>query len=229
MGILSSIVVLKDPFWVFVDGIITYPKNPSTWQQFLNNWNPMYSIEDKIRSRFFIWCGVRIIALILMIIYLVLLCKNFFNNDINRGNNCKWCKYFNCIPVKGWCDIGQVSVTSTTTTSDSNSNSNSNSNPTTTASSSSSSVPTTKYSTMTYTTSMPSSVENPKSNTNSEGTNGGLRKRFASSFTGGNSGGTANIAARAGGDIQQQYGIGSGLYVIVIFFTISFLKKKKII
>ena len=29
---------------------------------------------------------------------------------------------------------------------------------------------------MTYTTSMPSSVENPKSNTNSEGTNGGLRK-----------------------------------------------------
>ena len=26
MGILSSIVVLKDPFWVFVDGIITYPK-----------------------------------------------------------------------------------------------------------------------------------------------------------------------------------------------------------
>ena len=37
----------------------------------------MYSIEDKIRSRFFIWCGVRIIALILMIIYLVLLCKNF--------------------------------------------------------------------------------------------------------------------------------------------------------
>lgn len=229
MGILSSIVVLKDPFWVFVDGIITYPKNPSTWQQFLNNWNPMYSIEDKIRSRFFIWCGVRIIALILMIIYLVLLCKNFFNNDINRGNNCKWCKYFNCIPVKGWCDIGQVSVTSTTTTSDSNSNSNSNSNPTTTASSSSSSVPTTRYSTMTYTTSMPSSVENPKSNTNSEGTNGGLRKRFASSFTGGNSGGTANIAARAGGDIQQQYGIGSGLYVIVIFFTISFLKKKKII
>ena len=132
----------------------------------------MYSIEDKIRSRFFIWCGVRIIALILMIIYLVLLCKNFFNNDINRGNNCKWCKYFNCIPVKGWCDIGQVSVTSTTTTSDSNSNSN----PTTTASSSSSSVPTTRYSTMTYTTSMPSSVENPKSNTNSEGTNGGLRK-----------------------------------------------------
>lgn len=34
MGILSSIVVLKDPFWVFIDGIITYPKNPSTCNNF---------------------------------------------------------------------------------------------------------------------------------------------------------------------------------------------------
>lgn len=220
MGILSSIVVLKDPFWVFIDGIITYPKNPSTWQQFLNNWNPMYSIEDKIPSRFYVWCGVRVIALVLMIIYLVLLCKNFFNNDIDRGNNCKWCKYFNCIPVKGWCDIGQVSVTSST---------NTDTNPNTTASPSSTTVPTMSYSTMTYTTSVPSSVANPKSgsgsNSNSEGTNGGLRKRFESSF--GGSGDASNVAPHA--DIQQQYGIGSGLYIIVIFFTISFLKKKKII
>jgi hypothetical protein len=217
IGILTSILLLKDPFWVFKDGVITYPRNPSTWQQFLNNWNPMFAMEDKIRKRFIIWCHVRIVALALIIVYYALLCKNFFNTSLNQGNNCTWCKYFNCIPVKGWCDIGNVSVTTQTS-----------SEPSATASPtpSYSSVSTNVYSTAIYTTTLPTSVENTGSpsfsndNSQSEGTNGGLRKRFDESFS---------LGSRRQTNIDQQFGIGSGLYLVLFFFTVAFLRKKKII
>ncbi|KAI5961462.1 uncharacterized protein KGF55_004085 [Candida pseudojiufengensis] len=140
MGILSGILLLKDPFWVYQDGIITYKRNQTTWQLFLNNWNPMYAYEDKVQIKFFIWCSIRVISLVLMIVYFVLLAKNFFNNETDSNNSCEWCKYFNCIPVKGWCDIGEISVTTSEST------------PTATATPSSITVPTEIYSTATYTT-----------------------------------------------------------------------------
>lgn len=219
MGILTSILLLKDPFWVFKDGIITYPKNPSTWQQFKNNWNPLFAIEDKIKNRFIIWCHVRIVALVLIIVYYALLCKNFFNANLNQGNRCSWCRYFNCVPVKGWCDIGNVSVTTQTASNTDSASATPTPSQTT--------VSTNIYSTAVYTTTLPTSVENSgssssssNSNSQSEGTNGGLKRRFAESFS---------INAKRDVDVSLQYGIGSGLYLVLFFFTISFLKKKKII
>lgn len=219
MGILTSILLLKDPFWVFKDGIITYPRNPSTWQQFLNNWNPLFAIEDKIRSRFIIWCQVRIVALVLIIVYYALLCKNFFNANLNQGNRCRWCRYFNCIPVKGWCDIGDVSVTTQTASVPGSASA--------TATPSKTTVSTNIYSTVVYTTTLPTSVENTgtassnNGDNQSEGSNGGLRRRFDESFS--------INTKRDQVNISQQFGVGSGLYLVLFFFTISFLKKKKII
>ncbi|KAI5954694.1 hypothetical protein KGF54_002470 [Candida jiufengensis] len=156
MGILTGILLLKDPFWIYKDGIIIYKRNQSTLQQFLNNWNPMYAYEDKIQLNFLIWCFVRLVSLVLIIVYFVLLCKNFFNNNTDSNNSCEWCKYFNCIPVKGWCDIGEISITT------------SQSPAATTAPSSSITVPTEIYSTATYTTT---------ANPTGSGTNGGFLKR----------------------------------------------------
>lgn len=111
MGILMAILLLPDPFFVYIDGIITYHARDDTMQQFRNNWNPMYNWEDKIPSRFYIWCGIRIVCLVLAIVYIAMLVKNFFNGGENPiDNNCSWCKYINCIPVNGWCDIGEVTV-----------------------------------------------------------------------------------------------------------------------
>lgn len=111
MGILMAILLLPDPFFVYIDGIITYHARDDTMQQFRNNWNPMYNWEDKIPSRFYIWCGIRIVCLVLAIVYIAMLVKNFFNSGENPiDNNCSWCKYINCIPVNGWCDIGEVTV-----------------------------------------------------------------------------------------------------------------------
>lgn len=128
MGLLLSIVFLQDPFFVYHDGIITYHSHVSTLQQFVNNWNPLYNFDDKIASRFYIWCGVRIVSLILVVLYFALLAKNFFGpKEVTESNNCSWCKYISCIPVNGWCDIGTVSVESQPQTNDSGSGSGSGS------------------------------------------------------------------------------------------------------
>lgn len=114
IGILMAIVLLPDPFFVYEDGIIAYDYGLNTWQEFKNNWNPYYHYEDKIPSRFYIWMFVRIISIALVILYMCLLIHNFFGTGERSGNNnCSWCEYINCIPVNGWCDIGQVSVQET--------------------------------------------------------------------------------------------------------------------
>lgn len=119
VGILSGILVLTDPFFVFVDGIITYDAHANTWQQFLNNWNPFYAWEDKLQTPFIIWCGVRAVALALFVVYFAMLAQNLRHKS--NGNQCKWCKYINCIPVHGWCDVGQVQIESQTSPSSSSS------------------------------------------------------------------------------------------------------------
>lgn len=111
MGILTSVVLIPDPFFIYVDGIITYNAHDNTAQQFLNNWNPFYHYEDKIPYRFYLWCVVRIVCLVLAILFIALLLKNFYSSD-SPNQHCSWCKYINCIPVHGWCDMGQVSVQS---------------------------------------------------------------------------------------------------------------------
>ncbi|EGV64721.1 rhomboid-domain-containing protein [Yamadazyma tenuis ATCC 10573] len=111
IGVLSSILLLKDPFFVYEDGIITYQSHLSIWQEFANNWNPYYNFEDKIVSRFYIWCGVRVLCFALIFVYFALLINNFFGKSIlPEENSCHWCKYISCLPVNGWCEQGELSV-----------------------------------------------------------------------------------------------------------------------
>lgn len=118
-GLLTSIVLLKDPAFVYNNAIIRYQHGLSIWEQFLNNWNPMYNFESKIPRNFYIWCGVRVLALALLIVFFVLLCKNFFGKEeLGQENSCKWCKYISCIPVNGWCDQGELTIQEQNTSSD---------------------------------------------------------------------------------------------------------------
>lgn len=124
-GLLLAVLLLPDPFFCYQDGIITYNAHDGTMQQFLNNWNPMHNFEDKIPVRVYCWFSARVVALVLFILYYAMLAKNFFTQKLRPlSDTCKWCKYINCIPVHGWCEIGQVSVDDTTTTPSSTSNSN---------------------------------------------------------------------------------------------------------
>lgn len=129
IGLLTSIILLQDPYFVYEDGIITYHSKVSVWQQFLNNWNPMYNFQDKIRSRFLIWIGVRVICFILVVVYFVLISNNFFEKEvITEANNCSWCKYISCIPVNNWCEMGTLQVQNqSSSSSDSSTNSDNDS------------------------------------------------------------------------------------------------------
>ncbi|EDK38656.2 hypothetical protein PGUG_02754 [Meyerozyma guilliermondii ATCC 6260] len=118
MGLLTSILLLQDPFFVYVDGIITYSGRDSIWDEFVNNWNPFYNWESKIPSRVYMWFGVRAVCLVLAVLYMALLIVNFFGKpELDNDKSCAWCKYFNCIPVNGWCDMGEISVSTASTSS----------------------------------------------------------------------------------------------------------------
>lgn len=114
VGVLMAVLLLPDPFFVYEDGIITYNPDDNTMQQFVNNWNPMHNWSDKLSLRVLLWLGARVVSGILLVLYFAMLANNFFGDDIRpNDSDCKWCKYINCIPVHGWCDIGEVSVETT--------------------------------------------------------------------------------------------------------------------
>lgn len=144
MGILLGLALLPDPCLVYIDYIIAYDGHLSTWQQFMDNWNPFHNWQDKVPARVYAWFGVRSVALGLVGAYFGSLLGNFFNNRLSpTDNSCKWCKFFNCLPVNGWCDVGTVTVLST---------------PDNTSLSQS---PTTNDATETPTQTLPSEVNNP--------------------------------------------------------------------
>lgn len=129
MGLLTAILLLKDPFFVYQDGIITYSGDDSIWQEFVNNWNPFYNWESKIASRVYMWFGVRVVCLALMVLFIALLVNNFFGKlELTNDKDCTWCKYFNCIPVNGWCDMGEISVLTASTNSHSPTSTDKNNN-----------------------------------------------------------------------------------------------------
>lgn len=60
----------------------------------------------------YIWIALRVAAMSLAIVYFVVLINQFNNEDARP--TCTWCKYLSCIPVKDWCNIGNISTTETT-------------------------------------------------------------------------------------------------------------------
>lgn len=77
-----------------------------------------HSLRSKSRS-WYTWAGVRLLCLALVIAFYVGLIINFKNG----GGNCSWCKYLSCLPVNGWCDVGDITTTTTTSSSSSSSSS----------------------------------------------------------------------------------------------------------
>lgn len=69
--------------------------------------NPKRQFENRA-PLWYAWLVVRLAAIALAITYYVVLIKHFENG----GGHCGWCKYLSCLPVKGWCDIGNITTTS---------------------------------------------------------------------------------------------------------------------
>lgn len=156
MGLLLSIVFLKDPSFVYNDGIYTYASDASTWQLFLDNWNPMHNWDDKVAWKVMMWAGFRVLCLTLAILYFALLFANLYSKRLESDQpTCSWCKYLSCIPVNGWCDQGEVTVETIS--------SNGSGTTTTTA------TPTAAAPVLaTATTTFPGSIDNPNNNNNNK-------------------------------------------------------------
>lgn len=65
-------------------------------------------IHRRPRS-WYTWMTVRIVCLGLVFAYFIGLILNFRRG----GGNCSWCKYLSCLPVHGWCDLGNIQLSST--------------------------------------------------------------------------------------------------------------------
>ncbi|KAI1504231.1 hypothetical protein F5X99DRAFT_372920 [Biscogniauxia marginata] len=71
--------------------------------------NPVGFFKGR-KPLWWVWWLIRAGMLILVIVVFIVLLNNFYSNQ----NNCSWCKYLSCIPVNGWCDIGNINVTYST-------------------------------------------------------------------------------------------------------------------
>lgn len=216
MGLVLGLVFLPDPCICYIDGIIVYDGNASTWQQFVDNWNPFHNWVDKIPERVYLWISVRILALGLACAYFGALITNFFNKGMFPENNkCTWCKYFNCIPVNGWCDDGDITITtslaptptSTATPSATASGTNAGNSASVTAT--------------TAGTPIPSSINNPNDSS-------GSFKREYGVFTQQYENVEYKRIVQADSLVEQQnFGVGIGLYFIIGMITIRFMKQKR--
>ncbi|KAI1822529.1 hypothetical protein F4861DRAFT_532199 [Xylaria intraflava] len=73
--------------------------------------NPVGFFKGR-KPLWWIWWLIRAAFLILVIVIFIVLLNNFYSNQ----NHCSWCKYLSCLPVNGWCDIGNINITYTNST-----------------------------------------------------------------------------------------------------------------
>lgn len=111
MGLLLAVTFLKDPSFVYNEGIYVYDPTASTMQLFAQNWNPMNNWEHKIRWKVFCWAALRVVCLVLAILFFALLFVNLYSKRMESDEEvCSWCKYLSCLPVNGWCEEGELTV-----------------------------------------------------------------------------------------------------------------------
>ncbi|KMP09118.1 rhomboid family protein membrane protein [Coccidioides immitis RMSCC 2394] len=55
------------------------------------------------------WWLLRAGALVGILIAFILLLNNFYK----YRSECSWCKYLSCLPIKNWCDVGNIGTTTT--------------------------------------------------------------------------------------------------------------------
>jgi membrane associated rhomboid family serine protease len=63
------------------------------------------------KTLWWVWWLLRVGALVGALIAFILLLRNFYVFE----KKCQWCKYLSCLPIKNWCDIGNLSFTDQTT------------------------------------------------------------------------------------------------------------------
>ncbi|KAI9733357.1 MAG: hypothetical protein M1834_003441 [Cirrosporium novae-zelandiae] len=59
------------------------------------------------------WWLVRVAALVTVFVAFIVLLNNFYK----YRTKCSWCKYLSCLPVKNWCDVGNLSFSSNSSNS----------------------------------------------------------------------------------------------------------------
>ncbi|ODV88468.1 hypothetical protein CANCADRAFT_146631 [Tortispora caseinolytica NRRL Y-17796] len=111
MGILLGALLMRSPF--FIRRLCGNEDNRSKVPTIQFYWkHPKRALRGK-SAAWYAWGAVRFSALAVAIVAFVLL----FNNFYSGGGHCSWCKYFNCLPVNGWCDIGDLSSSLSSTSS----------------------------------------------------------------------------------------------------------------
>lgn len=126
MGLLLGIVFLQSPLPIRKRQLSAESKGSSYISKLANilspkekqgrhpveaiNMNWLKNPKQHFKGRPFIWyCWVlaRLTAFSLAIAYFVVLIYQFEHG----GGHCSWCKYLSCLPVNGWCDIGNLTTT----------------------------------------------------------------------------------------------------------------------
>lgn len=75
--------------------------------------DPVGFFKDR-RPLWWAWWVARASAIVLVIVFFVLLIKNFYVYH----KTCGWCKYLSCLPVNNWCSVGNLQLSNTTTKRD---------------------------------------------------------------------------------------------------------------
>jgi membrane associated rhomboid family serine protease len=52
----------------------------------------------------FFW-AIRLLSLVLALVFFVVLVRKFY---ASHQTECRWCRYLSCLPVNGWCEIGDL-------------------------------------------------------------------------------------------------------------------------
>ncbi|KAJ4418966.1 hypothetical protein N0V85_001225 [Neurospora sp. IMI 360204] len=70
--------------------------------------NPVGFFKGR-KPLWWVWWLVRAAFLTLAVVIFILLLNNFYVNH----KECSWCKYLSCLPVKNWCEDGNLQITTT--------------------------------------------------------------------------------------------------------------------
>ncbi|KAG5355638.1 putative rhomboid protein [Yarrowia sp. B02] len=131
VGVLLGIAILRSPLKVVDEGTSLFNQGMSSEeqarlrrrqliQQEEDDKNHLLAVFPKSRDQFdrdieafksrprrwYMWFLVRLACLALVGVFFGLLSRDFRHG----GGDCHWCKYLSCLPVNGWCDLGNITT-----------------------------------------------------------------------------------------------------------------------
>ncbi|KAK9469811.1 hypothetical protein V1512DRAFT_273646 [Lipomyces arxii] len=107
MGIMLGIALLNGPMKIRAvsqsnPAAYLYTK-PATWGERFTNLRLTFVGRH---PWWYAWFVLRLVMLVMSAILFFVLLRNFYNG----GGHCSWCKYLSCLPIHGWCDVGNLST-----------------------------------------------------------------------------------------------------------------------